>query len=93
MHFMLIFKNLFSFYVEFEILLHFLLFCRLLNVNKDVNMRNNAWNENGRTYTKKSSEKHFHTKIADRNYQIADHKLSLVRYGKKYKNCGPQMLG
>jgi hypothetical protein len=29
MHFILIVKNLFSFYVEFEILLHFLLFCRL----------------------------------------------------------------
>jgi hypothetical protein len=54
---MLIVKNLFSFYVEFEILLYFLLFCRLLNVNKDVNMRNDAWNEMGRTYTKKSSEK------------------------------------
>jgi hypothetical protein len=53
-------------------------------------MRNNVWNEMGRTYTKKSSEKHFHTKIADHNYQIADHnyqiadrKLSLVRSGKK----------
>jgi hypothetical protein len=94
---MLIFKNLFSFYVEFEILLHFLLFCRLLNINKDVNMRNNVWNEMGRTYTKKSTEKHFHTKIADRNYQITDRnyqimdrKLSLVHSGKKYKNCGPQ---
>jgi hypothetical protein len=39
---MLIVKNSFSFYVEFEILLHFLLFCRLWNVNKDVNMRNDA---------------------------------------------------
>jgi hypothetical protein len=80
---MLIVKNLFSFYVEFEILLHFILFCRLWNENKDVNMRNEAWNEMDRTYTKKSSEKHFHTKIADR-------KLSLVRSGKKCKNCGPQ---
>jgi hypothetical protein len=35
MHFMLIVKNLFSFYVEFEILLYFLLFCRLFSVNKD----------------------------------------------------------
>jgi hypothetical protein len=76
---MLIFKNLFSFYVEFEILLHFLLFCRLLNVNKDVNMRNDAWNEMGRTYTKKLSEKHFWTKFADRNYEIC----SLVRSDKK----------
>jgi hypothetical protein len=55
MHFMLIVKNLFSFYVEFEILLYFLLFYRSLSVNKDVNMRNNAWNEMGRIYTKKSS--------------------------------------
>jgi hypothetical protein len=79
---MLVFKIFFNFYVEFEILLHLLLFCRLLNVNKDVNMRNNVWNEMGQTYTKKSSEKHFHTKIADR-------KLSLVRFEKKCKNCGP----
>jgi hypothetical protein len=56
---MLIIKILFSFYVEFEKLLHFLLFCRLWNVNKDVNMKNDAWNEMNRTYTKKSSEKHF----------------------------------
>jgi hypothetical protein len=55
MYFMLIVKNLFSFYVEFEILLDFLLFCRSLSVNKDVNMRNNTWNEVGRIYTKKSS--------------------------------------
>jgi hypothetical protein len=39
---------------------------------------------------KKSSEKHFHTKITDRNYQIVDCKLSLVRSGKVYKNYGPQ---
>jgi hypothetical protein len=62
---MLIIKNLFSFYVEFEILLYFLLFCRLWNVNKDVNMRNNTCNEMDRTYTKKSSENHFWTKIMD----------------------------
>jgi hypothetical protein len=79
MHFMLIVKNLFSFYVEFEILLHFLLFCRLWNENKDVNMRNEAWNEMDRIYTKKLSEKHFWTKIADRNYEIC----SLVRSDKK----------
>jgi hypothetical protein len=54
---MLIAKNLFSFYVEFGILLHFLLFYRLWNVNKDVNMRNDASNEMDRTYMKKSSEK------------------------------------
>jgi hypothetical protein len=83
---MLIVKNLFSFYVEFEILLYFLLFYRLWNVNKDVNMRNDAWNEMDRTYTKKSSEKHFWTKYADQNHQIADRNYgicSLVRYGKK----------
>jgi hypothetical protein len=83
---MLIVKNLFSFYVEFEILLHFLLFYRLWNVNKDVNMRNDAWNEMDRTYTKKSSEKHFWTKFADRNHQIVDHNYgicSLVRFDKK----------
>jgi hypothetical protein len=50
----------------------FLLFCRLWNVNKDVNLRNDVWNEMDRTYTKKSNEKHFWTKIADRNYQITD---------------------
>jgi hypothetical protein len=33
----------------------------------------------GRTYTKKSSEKHFWTKFADRNYGVC----SLVRYDKK----------
>jgi hypothetical protein len=83
---MLIVKNLFSFYVEFEILLHFLLFYRLWNVNKDVNMRNDAWNIMDRTYTKKSSEKHFWTKFADHNYQIADRNngiCSLVRSDKK----------
>jgi hypothetical protein len=67
MHFILIVKNSFSFYVEFETLLHFLLFYRLLNVNNDVNIRNDAWNEMDRSYTKKSSENHFWTKITDRN--------------------------
>jgi hypothetical protein len=82
---MLIVKNLFSFYVEFEILLHFLLFCMLLNVNKDVNMRNDAWNEMDRSYTKKSSEKHFWTKlrIAIMGFALW---FALIR---KYKNCGP----
>jgi hypothetical protein len=87
---MLIVKNLFSFYVEFEILLHFLLFCRLWNVNKDVNMRNNAWNEMDRTYTKKSSEKHFWIKFVDHNHQIADRNneiCSRVRSVKKAQKC------
>jgi hypothetical protein len=83
---MLIVKNLFSFYVEFEILLYFLLFCRLWNENNDVNMRNGAWNEMDQIYTKKSSEKHFWTKFADHNYQITDRNYgicSLVRSDKK----------
>jgi hypothetical protein len=49
-------------------------------------MRNEAWNENDRTYTKKSSEKHFWTKFADRDYQIVDRNygiFSLVRSDKK----------
>jgi hypothetical protein len=65
---MIIVKNLLSFCVEFEILLYFLLFCRLWNVNKDVNVRKKAWSEMDRTYMKKSSEKHLWTRIADRNY-------------------------
>jgi hypothetical protein len=103
MYFMLIVKNLFSFYVEFEILLHFLLFYRLWNVNKDVNMRNDVWNEMGRTYTKKLSEKHFWTKFtdrnyqfADRNYQITDHNYgicSLVRSDKKVQKCRTVIFG
>jgi hypothetical protein len=66
--------------------MYFLLFYRLWNVNKDVNMRNDPWNEMDRTYTKKSSEKHFLTKFADRNYQITDRNngvCSLVRSDKK----------
>jgi hypothetical protein len=35
-------------------------------------MRNNAWNEMDRTYTNKSSEKHFWTKFMDRNSKFAD---------------------
>jgi hypothetical protein len=96
MHFILIVKNLFSFYVEFEILLHFLLFYRLLNVNKDVNMRNYAWNEMNRTYTKKSSKKHFWTKFADRNYQITDRNygiFSLVRSDKKVQKLRTAIFG
>jgi hypothetical protein len=77
MHFMLIVKNLFNF--EFEILLHFLLYCRLWSVNKDVNVRNEPWNEMDRTYMKKSSEKYFRTRIAGRNNGIH----SLVRAVKK----------
>jgi hypothetical protein len=85
---MLIVKNLFSFYVEFEILLDFLLFYRLWNVNKDVNMRNDAWIEMDRIYTKKSSEKHFWTKIADRNNGIC----SLVRSDKKVQKLRTAIL-
>jgi hypothetical protein len=86
---MLIVKNLFSFYVEFEILLYFLLFCRLWNENKDVNMRNDAWNEMDRTYTKKSSEKYFWTKFADHNYGIC----SLVRSDKKVQKLRTVIFG
>jgi hypothetical protein len=71
---MLIVKNLFSFYVEFEILLYFLLFYRLWNINKDVNMRNDAWNIMDRTYMKKSSEKTLLNKIC----------------GPQLSNYGPQ---
>jgi hypothetical protein len=83
---MLIVKNLFSFYIEFEILLHFLLFYRLSKVNKDINMRNDAWNEMNRIYRKKSSEKHLSTKFMDCNHQIVDRNYgicSLVRSNKK----------
>jgi hypothetical protein len=86
---MLIVKNLFCFYVEFEILQHFLLFCRLWNVSKDVNMRNDAWNEIDRTYTKKSSENHSWTKFADRNYEIC----SLVRSDKKVQKLRTVIFG
>jgi hypothetical protein len=95
MHFMLIVKNLFSFYVEFEILLHFLLFYRLWNVNKDVNMRNDVWNEMDWTYMKKSSEKYFWTKIADHNNQIADRNngvCSPVRSDKKVQKLQTAIL-
>jgi hypothetical protein len=64
---MLIVKNLFSFYVEFEMQLHFLLDFRLWSVNEDINMRNETWSEMDRTYMKKSSEKHFLDRIMDRN--------------------------
>jgi hypothetical protein len=85
---MLIVKNLFSFYVEFEILLYFLLFYRLWNVNKDVNMRNDACNIMDRTYTKKSSEKHFWTKFMDRNNGIC----FLVRSDKKVQKLRTAIL-
>jgi hypothetical protein len=65
---MVIVKKLLSLCVEFEILLHLLLFCMLWSVNKDINVRNEALSEIDRTYTKKSSEKHFWTRITDRNY-------------------------
>jgi hypothetical protein len=67
---MVIVKNLLSFCVESEILLHFLLFHRLRSVNKDVNVRNEAWSEMDRTYTKKSSEKYFLDRIADRRTRV-----------------------
>jgi hypothetical protein len=94
---MLIVKNLFSFYVEFEILVYFLLFCRLCNVNKDVNMRNDAWNEMDWTYMKKSSEKYFWTRIVDP--QLSKLRTTIMRFShsfallRKCKNCGPQLLG
>jgi hypothetical protein len=53
-------------------------------------MKNDAWNEMDRTYTKKSSEKHFWTKFADRNHKIADRNYgicSLVRSDKKVQKC------
>jgi hypothetical protein len=74
---MLIVKNLFSFYVEFEILLYFLLFFKLWNVNKDVNMRNDAWNEMDQTYTKKSSENTSGQKL--RTFDNSDGLILLVR--------------
>jgi hypothetical protein len=74
MCFILIVKNLFSFCVEFEILLYFLLDFRLWSVNKNINMRNEVWSEMDRTYTEKSSEKNFLDRITDHDY----------------KNCGPQ---
>jgi hypothetical protein len=52
-------------------------------------MRNEAWNEMDRIYTKKLSEKHFWTKIADRNYGIC----SLVRSGTAISECWTVILG
>jgi hypothetical protein len=52
-------------------------------------MRNDAWNEMDRTYTKKSSEKHFWTKFVDRNYGI----FSLVRSDKKVQKCRTIIFG
>jgi hypothetical protein len=88
MHFMVIVKNLLSLCVEFEILLYFLLFYRLWSVNKDVNVRNEAWSEMNRTYTKKSSEKHFWTRITDHNNGIR----SLVRAVKKVQKLQTAVL-
>jgi hypothetical protein len=59
-------------------------------------MRNDAWNEMDRNYTKKSSEKHFWTKIADRNCKIADRNneiCSLVRYVKKVQKLRTAIFG
>jgi hypothetical protein len=53
-------------------------------------------NEMNRTYTKKSSEKHFWTKFADRNHQIADRNyeiFSLVRSNKKVQKCRTTIFG
>jgi hypothetical protein len=51
-------------------------------------MRNYAWNKMDRIYTKKSSEKHFWTKFADRNYEIC----SLVRSDKKVQKLRTVIL-
>jgi hypothetical protein len=89
---MLIVKNLFSFYVEFEILLHFLLFCRLWNENNDVNMRNETWNEMDQTYTNKkvksTSGRNLRTVIIKLRTAIMGFALwfALIR---KCKNYGP----
>jgi hypothetical protein len=59
-------------------------------------MRNEAWNEVDRTYTKKSSEKHFWTKFTDHNHQIADHNCgicSLVRSDKKVQKLRTVIFG
>jgi hypothetical protein len=94
MYFKVIVKNLLSFCVEFEILLYFLLFCRLMSVNKDVNVRNEAWSEIDRTYMKKSSEKYFLDRIADHNCQNCGPRnwglLSGIALLRKHKNYGPQ---
>jgi hypothetical protein len=63
-------------------------------------MRNSAWNEMGRIYTKKTSQKHFHTKITDRNYKLRTanalwfilEKMTKIA-DRNYGNCGPQKLG
>jgi hypothetical protein len=85
---MVIVKNLLSLYVEFEILLHFLLFCKLWSVNKDVNVRNEALSEMNQTYTKKSSEKYFWTRIADRSNGIR----SLIHVVKKMQKLRTTIL-
>jgi hypothetical protein len=93
---MVIVKNLLSFYVEFEIMLYFLLFCRLWSVNKDVNVRNEAWSEMDRTYTKNqvksTSGQELRTviiKIVDRNNGIR----SLVRAVKKVQKLRTVFIG
>jgi hypothetical protein len=88
MHFMVIIKNLLSLCVEFEILLYFLLFCRLWSINKDVNMRNETWSEMDRTYMNKSSEKHFLTRITNNNGI-----RSLVRIVKKMQKLRTVIIG
>jgi hypothetical protein len=51
-------------------------------------MRNDVWNDMDRIYTKKFSEKHFWTKIADRNNEIC----SLVRSVKKLQKMQTDIL-
>jgi hypothetical protein len=49
-----------------------------------------------RTYTKKSTEKHFWTKIADRNYQIEERNngvCSLVRSVKRVQKLRTAIIG
>jgi hypothetical protein len=69
MHFILIVINFFSFYDEFEILLHFVLDFMYWSLNEDINVRNEDWSKMDRICTKKSSGRHFLDKIAERNYQ------------------------
>jgi hypothetical protein len=45
MHFVLIVRNVFSFYAEFEVLLHFVFDFRYWSQNKNDNMRNEAQSE------------------------------------------------
>jgi hypothetical protein len=58
-------------------------------------MRNDTLNEMDRTYMKKSSEKHFWTRIADDNYKITNRNneiCSLVRSVKKLQKLRTVIL-